>query len=219
SSSRRRVSPPTTRCGPTPAPGARSCACWSGFHEEGPAASSRTGPPCAALARGGLRHLGAARGRRPHRRGRAGRAGPPGLSARRREDRARARRGAHPPARDRGGDLALPEPHRGARPADRPGGRGPGPAPAGGGGRRRRHRLGGRPESRGVPAHLEAARSVKDPAVRTRVLLLAAILALAFGGLTARLGWLMVVKHGELAQLAERQYSRTMILYAQRGPI
>jgi cell division protein FtsI (penicillin-binding protein 3) len=60
---------------------------------------------------------------------------------------------------------------------------------------------------------------VKDPAVRTRVLLLAAILALAFGGLTARLGWLMVVKHGELAQLAERQYSRTMILYAQRGPI
>ncbi|HKC99758.1 MAG TPA: penicillin-binding protein [Methylomirabilota bacterium] len=60
---------------------------------------------------------------------------------------------------------------------------------------------------------------MKDAAVRTRVLLLAAILALAFGGLTARLGWLMVVKHGELAQLAERQYSRTMILYAQRGPI
>jgi cell division protein FtsI (penicillin-binding protein 3) len=60
---------------------------------------------------------------------------------------------------------------------------------------------------------------VKDPAVRTRVLLLAAILAVAFGGLTARLGWLMVVKRGELAQLAERQYSRTMILYAQRGPI
>ena len=60
---------------------------------------------------------------------------------------------------------------------------------------------------------------MKDPAVRTRVLLLAAILALAFGGLTARLGWLMVVKHGELAQLAERQYSRTMILDAQRGPI
>jgi cell division protein FtsI (penicillin-binding protein 3) len=49
--------------------------------------------------------------------------------------------------------------------------------------------------------------------------LLAAILALAFGGLTARLGWLMVIKHGELAQLAERQYSRTVVLYAQRGPI
>jgi cell division protein FtsI (penicillin-binding protein 3) len=60
---------------------------------------------------------------------------------------------------------------------------------------------------------------VKDPAFRTRVLLLAAILALAFGGLTGRLGWLMVVKHGELTQLAERQYSRTVVLYAQRGPI
>jgi cell division protein FtsI (penicillin-binding protein 3) len=60
---------------------------------------------------------------------------------------------------------------------------------------------------------------VKDAAVRTRVLLLAAILAIAFGGLTARLGWLMVVKHGELTQLAERQYSRTIVLGAQRGPI
>jgi cell division protein FtsI (penicillin-binding protein 3) len=49
--------------------------------------------------------------------------------------------------------------------------------------------------------------------------LLAAILALAFGGLAGRLGWLMVVKHGELSQLAERQYSRTVVLYAQRGPI
>ena len=60
---------------------------------------------------------------------------------------------------------------------------------------------------------------MKDAAVRTRVLMLAAILALAFGGLVGRLGWLMVVKHGELNQLAERQYSRTVILYAQRGPI
>ena len=39
---------------------------------------------------------------------------------------------------------------------------------------------------------------MKDPAVRTRVLMLAALLAVAFGGLTARLGWLMVVKLGEL---------------------
>jgi len=60
---------------------------------------------------------------------------------------------------------------------------------------------------------------VKDAAVRTRVLMLAAILALAFGGLVGRLGWLMVVKHGELTQIAERQYSRTVTLYAQRGPI
>jgi len=49
--------------------------------------------------------------------------------------------------------------------------------------------------------------------------MLAAILAIAFGGLTGRLGWLMIVKHGELTQLAERQYSRTVVLRAQRGPI
>jgi cell division protein FtsI (penicillin-binding protein 3) len=60
---------------------------------------------------------------------------------------------------------------------------------------------------------------VRDAAVRTRVLLLAAVLALAFGGLTARLGWLMIVKHGELTALAERQYSRTVVLAALRGPI
>jgi cell division protein FtsI (penicillin-binding protein 3) len=60
---------------------------------------------------------------------------------------------------------------------------------------------------------------VRDAAVRSRVLILAAILALAFGGLTGRLAWLMVVKRGELAQLAERQYSRTVVLQAQRGPI
>jgi cell division protein FtsI (penicillin-binding protein 3) len=60
---------------------------------------------------------------------------------------------------------------------------------------------------------------VRDPAVRSRVLILAAILALAFGGLTGRLTWLMIVKRAELAQLAERQYSRTVVLPAQRGPI
>jgi cell division protein FtsI (penicillin-binding protein 3) len=60
---------------------------------------------------------------------------------------------------------------------------------------------------------------VRDAAVRTRVLLLAAVLALAFGGLTGRLGWLMIVKHGELTALAERQYSRTVVLPALRGPI
>ena len=60
---------------------------------------------------------------------------------------------------------------------------------------------------------------MKDTAVRTRVLVLAAILALAFGGLTGRLAWLMIVKRGELTQLAERQYSRTVLLPALRGPI
>ena len=58
-----------------------------------------------------------------------------------------------------------------------------------------------------------------DQGVRTRVLILAAVLAVAFGGLAGRLAWLMVVKRGELAQLAERQYSRTVVLHAQRGPI
>jgi cell division protein FtsI (penicillin-binding protein 3) len=60
---------------------------------------------------------------------------------------------------------------------------------------------------------------VKDAAVRARVLILAAVLALAFAGLTGRLAWLMIVKRGELRQLAERQYSRTVVLPARRGPI
>ncbi|PYN58885.1 MAG: penicillin-binding protein [Candidatus Rokuibacteriota bacterium] len=55
--------------------------------------------------------------------------------------------------------------------------------------------------------------------LRTRVLILAALLAVAFGGLTGRLAWLQVVKRAELAQLAERQYSRTVVLHAQRGAI
>jgi cell division protein FtsI (penicillin-binding protein 3) len=55
--------------------------------------------------------------------------------------------------------------------------------------------------------------------LRTRVLILAALLAVAFGGLTGRLAWLQVVKRSELAQLAERQYSRTVVLHAQRGAI
>ena len=56
-------------------------------------------------------------------------------------------------------------------------------------------------------------------ALRARVLILTAILAVAFTGVTCRLAWLMIVKHGELAQLAERQYSRTVVLQAARGPI
>jgi cell division protein FtsI (penicillin-binding protein 3) len=54
---------------------------------------------------------------------------------------------------------------------------------------------------------------------RSRVLILAAVLAVAFLGVTGRLGWLMVVKRGELAALAERQYSRTVTLAGPRGPI
>src|SRR5437870_6834891 len=55
--------------------------------------------------------------------------------------------------------------------------------------------------------------------LRTRVLVLAGVLALAFTGVLGRLGWLQIVRHADLAALAERQYSRTMLLPAQRGPI
>jgi cell division protein FtsI (penicillin-binding protein 3) len=55
--------------------------------------------------------------------------------------------------------------------------------------------------------------------LRPRVLVLAGVLALAFAGVVGRLGWLQIVRHGDLAALAERQYSRTVILQAQRGPI
>ena len=55
--------------------------------------------------------------------------------------------------------------------------------------------------------------------LRPRVLVLAGLLALGFAGVVGRLGWLQIVRHGELAGLAERQYSRTVTLQAQRGPI
>jgi cell division protein FtsI (penicillin-binding protein 3) len=55
--------------------------------------------------------------------------------------------------------------------------------------------------------------------LRPRVLVLAGLLALAFAGILGRLGWLQVVRHADLAALAERQYSRTVVLQAQRGPI
>jgi cell division protein FtsI (penicillin-binding protein 3) len=74
----------------------------------------------------------------------------------------------------------------------------------------------GRPPSR-------TGHSRPEPAPRsdlaTRVLILATLLAVAFGGVTTRLGWLMIVKRAELAALAERQYSRTVTLAGPRGPI
>ena len=57
------------------------------------------------------------------------------------------------------------------------------------------------------------------PALRTRVVILAALLALGFGGVVSRLAFLQIVRHSELAGLAERQYSRTITLHALRGPI
>ena len=56
-------------------------------------------------------------------------------------------------------------------------------------------------------------------ALRTRVLILAAVLAVAFAGVVSRLVNLQLVRHAELAGLAERQYSRTITLQALRGPI
>src|SRR5262249_30576212 len=55
--------------------------------------------------------------------------------------------------------------------------------------------------------------------LRTRVLVLAGILALALAGAVGRHGWLEMARHGAPAALPERQYSRTVVLQAQRGPI
>lgn len=55
--------------------------------------------------------------------------------------------------------------------------------------------------------------------LRSRVLALAGLLALGFAGVLVRVAQLQVVRHGELAALAERQYARTVILPARRGPI
>jgi cell division protein FtsI (penicillin-binding protein 3) len=60
---------------------------------------------------------------------------------------------------------------------------------------------------------------LKLAGLRTRVLIVAAILAVAFGGLAARLAYLQIFRHAELTALAARQYSRTVVLHAQRGPI
>ncbi|MGH7331724.1 MAG: penicillin-binding transpeptidase domain-containing protein [Candidatus Rokuibacteriota bacterium] len=57
------------------------------------------------------------------------------------------------------------------------------------------------------------------PGLRTRVLVLAALLAGVFLGLTGRLAYLQIVRHADLVQMAERQYSRTVVLPARRGPI
>ncbi|MBI4593907.1 MAG: penicillin-binding protein 2 [Candidatus Rokubacteria bacterium] len=60
---------------------------------------------------------------------------------------------------------------------------------------------------------------MKLAGLRARVLVLAALLGVAFAGVTARLAQLQLVRHADLAALAERQYLRTVTLHAQRGPI
>ncbi|HXG04968.1 MAG TPA: penicillin-binding protein [Candidatus Binatia bacterium] len=56
-------------------------------------------------------------------------------------------------------------------------------------------------------------------ALRVRVLILAAALTVGFTGILVRLSHLMLLQGPELAAMAERQYSRTVVLHAQRGPI
>ena len=60
---------------------------------------------------------------------------------------------------------------------------------------------------------------MKLAGLRTRVLILAALLAAMFVGLAGRLAYLQIYRHAELSQMAERQYSRAIVLPARRGPI
>lgn len=60
---------------------------------------------------------------------------------------------------------------------------------------------------------------MRSPGLRTRVLVLAAVLGATFAGLTGRLAYLQIYRHRELSQLAARQYSRTVVLPANRGAI
>ncbi len=57
------------------------------------------------------------------------------------------------------------------------------------------------------------------PGLRSRALILAALLACAFAGLIGRLGYLQTFRRAELVAAAERQYSRTVTIRPKRGPI
>jgi cell division protein FtsI (penicillin-binding protein 3) len=54
---------------------------------------------------------------------------------------------------------------------------------------------------------------------RSRALVLTGCLLLLFCAIVLRLGYLQVLRHEELARLAERQYSKTIPLRPERGPI
>ena len=60
---------------------------------------------------------------------------------------------------------------------------------------------------------------MRSEGLRARVLILAVLLAGMFVGLAGRLAYLQLYRHAELSQMAERQYSRTVVLPARRGPI
>lgn len=55
--------------------------------------------------------------------------------------------------------------------------------------------------------------------LRARALLLTGLLVAAFGAVVFRLGDLQILRHDELARLAERQHSKTIALHPRRGPI
>src|SRR5947207_3038054 len=209
-----------TRCGPTPAPGAPSCACWSGRRDQAPETPPGTRSARAALLRRRPGHFGRPRRECAARRRPARAAGAPRLSAGRAALRARTHGDAHPPAGDRGGHPALAAPPGAARASARPAGARARSVPPRARVRHRHDGAGRRPEEPGRSrARREPTHTVNAPALRTRVLILAALLAVAFVGLTSRLGGLMIVKRAELAGLAERQYSRTVTLHGARGPI
>ena len=54
---------------------------------------------------------------------------------------------------------------------------------------------------------------------RTRALVLTGVLVAVQCVVLVRLGYLQVVRHDDLARLAERQYSKTIPLKPQRGPM
>jgi len=60
---------------------------------------------------------------------------------------------------------------------------------------------------------------IRIEGLRTRTLIFAACLALAFLGLLGRLAYLQVWKHEEYARLAENQHAKTVPLRPKRGPI
>jgi len=56
-------------------------------------------------------------------------------------------------------------------------------------------------------------------ALRSRTLILAALVACAFLGLLGRLTYLQILKHDAYTRLAERQHAKTIPLKSKRGPI
>ena len=54
---------------------------------------------------------------------------------------------------------------------------------------------------------------------RSRALVLTGILVALHVAVVARLGYLQLVRQDDLAKIAERQYSKTIPLRPQRGPI